>query len=80
MHYGYIGLGNLGAACAGCLLKDGFKVTVYDLNPSLAAPLVANGAVLATSAEDLAASVDHVITCLPYLRCPNVCCRAFCPT
>ena len=65
MHYGYIGLGNLGAACAGCLLQAGFKVTVYDLNPALAAPLVEKGAVLAKSAEDLAGSVDHVITCLP---------------
>ena len=65
MHYGYIGLGNLGAACAGCLLRDGFKVTVYDLNPALAAGLVAQGAVLADSAEALAARVDHVITCLP---------------
>ncbi|OYW53828.1 MAG: 3-hydroxyisobutyrate dehydrogenase [Rhodobacterales bacterium 32-66-7] len=65
MHYGYIGLGNLGAACASCLLKAGFKVTVHDLNPALAAPLVANGAVLANGAEELAASVDHVITCLP---------------
>ena len=65
MHYGYIGLGNLGAACAGCLLRAGFQVTVYDLNPALAAPLVAAGAVLATSAEVLAGAVDHVITCLP---------------
>ena len=65
MHYGYIGLGNLGAACAGCLLKAGFKVTVFDLNKALAAPLVAAGATLADSAEALAASVDHVITCLP---------------
>ena len=65
MHYGYIGLGNLGAACAGCLLNDGFAVTVFDLNTALAAPLVAKGATLAKSAEDLAASVDHVITCLP---------------
>jgi 3-hydroxyisobutyrate dehydrogenase len=65
MHYGYIGLGNLGAACAGCLVKAGFKVTVFDLNPALAAPLVAAGAVLASSAEAVAASVDHVITCLP---------------
>ena len=65
MHYGYIGLGNLGAACAGCLVKAGFKVTVYDLNPALAAPLVAKGATLATSAEELAGKVDHVITCLP---------------
>ncbi|MGL4321081.1 MAG: NAD(P)-dependent oxidoreductase [Paracoccaceae bacterium] len=65
MHYGYIGLGNLGAACAGCLLKAGFQVTVYDLNPALAAPLVAEGAVRATSATALASKVDHVITCLP---------------
>ncbi len=65
MHYGYIGLGNLGAACAGCLLRENFRVTVFDLNPALAAPLVAKGAVLASSAEALAAEVDHVITCLP---------------
>ena len=65
MHYGYIGLGNLGAACAGCLRRAGFAVTVFDLNPGLAAPLVAHGAVLADSAEELASSVDHVITCLP---------------
>lgn len=65
MHYGYIGLGNLGAACAACLLREGFGVTVHDLNPGLAAPLVAAGAVLATSAEALAGQVDHVITCLP---------------
>ena len=38
IHYGYIGLGNLGAACAGCLVKAGFTVTVYDLNPALADP------------------------------------------
>ena len=61
MHYGYIGLGNLGAACAGCLVRGGFQVTVYDLNPALTVP----GAARAASAEDVAASVDHVITCLP---------------
>lgn len=65
MHYGYIGLGNLGANCAACLIKAGFQVTVFDLNPSLAERLVAMGAVLAPSAEALAAEVDHVITCLP---------------
>ncbi len=65
MHYGYIGLGNLGANCAACLIKAGFQVTVFDLNPALAERLVAMGAVLAPSAEALAGSVDHVITCLP---------------
>ena len=65
MHYGYIGLGNLGANCAACLLKAGFAVTVHDLDPKLAERLVAMGATWAGSAADLAASVDHVITCLP---------------
>jgi len=65
MHYGYIGLGNLGASCAACLVRGGFDVTVFDLNPSLAERLVADGATLAPGVEALAASVDHVITCLP---------------
>lgn len=65
MHYGYIGLGNLGGHCAACLIRAGFQVTVFDLNPALADRLVAMGARLASSAEDLAASVDHVLTCLP---------------
>ena len=60
-HYGYIGLGNLGAACAACLVKGGFQVTVFDLNSALTVP----GTTRATSAEALAATVDHVITCLP---------------
>ena len=65
MHYGYIGLGNLGAACAGCLVREGFKVTVYDLNAETGRAAGRQGAALAASAEDVAASVDHVITCLP---------------
>ena len=65
MRYGYIGLGNLGANCAACLIKAGFRVTVFDLNSSLAERLVAMGAVLAPSVEVLAGEVDHVITCLP---------------
>ncbi len=65
MHYGYIGLGNLGAACAGCLLKAGFKVTVTDINRAAGDALVAQGATWADTAAELAASVDHVITCLP---------------
>ncbi|RUS59974.1 NAD(P)-dependent oxidoreductase [Pseudorhodobacter sp. E13] len=64
-HYGYIGLGNLGANCAACLLRAGMQVTVFDLNPKLAERLVAMGATLAPSAEALAGAVDHVITCLP---------------
>ncbi len=79
MHYGYIGLGNLGANCAGCLLRGGFPVTVFDLNPDLAATLVAQGATPAASAADLAASVDHVITCLPSPAVSEAVLRAILP-
>ncbi|MFZ7090006.1 NAD(P)-dependent oxidoreductase [Primorskyibacter sp. 2E233] len=65
MHYGYIGLGNLGANCAMCLLRAGFDVTVFDLYKDNAADLLAAGANWADSAADLAGKVDHVITCLP---------------
>lgn len=65
VHYGYIGLGNLGAHCAGRLLGAGFGLTVHDLNRAAAGSLLARGAHWAGSAADLAAGVDHVITCLP---------------
>lgn len=65
MHYGYIGLGNLGANCAACLLRDGFKVTINDLDKSLAEPLIAAGAVWAEDAATVARQTEHVITCLP---------------
>jgi 3-hydroxyisobutyrate dehydrogenase len=65
MHYGYIGLGNLGGHIAASLLRAGFRVTVHDLDPTLAKRLVAAGATWADSAEAVAAASDHVCTCLP---------------
>lgn len=65
MHYGYIGLGNLGGHLAMSLVNKGYKVTVYDLDPALAERHVKAGAALAASPENLAAQVDHVFTCLP---------------
>lgn len=65
MHYGYIGLGNLGGHLAHSLVKKGYKVTVFDIDPALAQRHVEDGASLATSPADLAAKVDHVFTCLP---------------
>ena len=65
MKYGYIGLGNLGANCAACMVRDGFDVTVFDINPDNAKSLLAAGATWAGSAAEVAQSVDHVITCLP---------------
>jgi len=65
MIYGYIGLGNLGANCAACLVRDGFDVTVFDVNPDNAKALLEAGATWGDSAGDVASKVDHVITCLP---------------
>lgn len=65
MKYGYIGLGNLGANCAACLVRDGFDVTVFDVNPDNAKALLEAGATWGDSAGDVASKVDHVITCLP---------------
>lgn len=65
MHYGYIGLGNLGANCASCLLRAGYPVTVHDVNRDTAERLLAEGASWGGTAAEVASSVDHVITCLP---------------
>jgi 3-hydroxyisobutyrate dehydrogenase len=65
MHYGYIGLGNLGGHLAHSLVKKGYKVTVFDIDPALAERHLRDGASWAASPADLASRVDHVFTCLP---------------
>jgi 3-hydroxyisobutyrate dehydrogenase len=65
MKYGYIGLGNLGGHIAMSLLRKGFDVTVYDLDPKLGERHVAAGGKWAATPAALASQVDHVITCLP---------------
>ena len=66
MHYGYIGLGNLGGPMAANLLRAGFAVTVHDRDRGLAKDLEMAGATWADSAAAVgAAAADAVITCLP---------------
>lgn len=65
MHYGYIGLGNLGGHLAHSLVKKGYKVTVFDLDRTLADRHIKDGAQWASSPAELAARVDAVFTCLP---------------
>jgi 3-hydroxyisobutyrate dehydrogenase len=65
LRYGFIGLGNLGKHLAASLLREGFDLTVYDLNRGAARELIERGAKWAQSPKDLAAGVDAVITCLP---------------
>jgi 3-hydroxyisobutyrate dehydrogenase len=62
---GFIGTGNMGGPMARNLLKAGFKLHAFDLNPESLAGIVAAGAEAASSAVDAAAKGDVVITMLP---------------
>ena len=65
MKVGFIGLGNVGGKLAGSLLRNGFDVTVRDLDPAIAKPFIDQGAAWANSPKEMAEAVDLVITCLP---------------
>ncbi len=65
MKLGFIGLGNVGGKLAATLQRNGFDLTVRDLDSDLGAPFVEKGARWAESPRELAESVDLVITCLP---------------
>ncbi|NGZ08761.1 MAG: NAD(P)-dependent oxidoreductase [Nitrospira sp. LK70] len=61
---GFIGLGKMGSAMAGSLLRAGFKLQVYNRTPEKAAALVAQGAKLAHEPSDTAQPGGIVITML----------------
>ena len=65
MRYGYIGLGNLGGHLAASLLRNGFDVTVHDVDRKLADRHISAGGKWAESPNVLAELVDCIITCLP---------------
>lgn len=62
---GFIGLGTMGAPMALNLLKAGFALTVFDLNPAAVRRLVEAGAVAASTPAEAASASDVVITMLP---------------
>lgn len=61
---GFIGLGLMGGNMVENLQKKGYQLTVMDLNKDAVAACVARGASTASSAKELAASVDIVMLCL----------------
>ncbi|MBP49074.1 MAG: 3-hydroxyisobutyrate dehydrogenase [Acidiferrobacteraceae bacterium] len=65
MRVGFIGLGNVGGKLAGSLLRNGFELTVRDLDVGVAQPLLSLGAKWADSPAVVAGESDLVITCLP---------------
>ncbi len=65
MKIGFIGLGNVGGKLAGSLLRNGFDLTVRDLDTEIAQPLLDAGASWADTPKELAEAVDVIVTCLP---------------
>jgi 3-hydroxyisobutyrate dehydrogenase len=65
MHVGFIGLGNVGGKLAGSALRNGFDLTVCDLDADRVDAFVAKGANAATDPAEVMRACDTVITCLP---------------
>ena len=65
MKVGFIGLGNAGGKLAGSLLRNGFDLTVRDLDDSLVNEFIDRGASSSSSSREMAEACDVVITCLP---------------
>ena len=65
MKIGFIGLGNVGRKLAGSLLRNGLDLTVRDLKPEIAEPLMAQGAKWGESPRSMMEDSDMLITCLP---------------
>ena len=67
MDIGFIGLGNMGAPMARRLIDAGHKLVVYDTRNDAVAPLVALGAQVASSPQDVADRTETVMASLPSL-------------
>ncbi len=68
MDIGFIGLGNMGQPMARRLIEAGHKLIVYDTRNDAVAPLVALGAKLASSPQDVADRAETVMASLPSLQ------------
>lgn len=62
---GFIGLGTMGKWMALNMMKAGFPLKVYDINPAAVQFLTGQGAVAAKSPADMAAEVDWLFLSLP---------------
>ncbi len=61
---GFVGVGSMGGAMVGTLLRDGWRVVAYDVNADNLAAVVAKGARAAGSAPAVVAECDFVLTSL----------------
>jgi 3-hydroxyisobutyrate dehydrogenase len=65
MNIGFIGLGNVGGKLAGSLIRNGYSLTVRDLDRSQAEALLQMGASWGEDGRAMASASDVIITCLP---------------
>ena len=65
MRIGFIGLGNVGGKLAASLLRNGFDLTVRDLDREIARPFLDAGARWGESPAKMMEAADAIITCLP---------------
>ena len=65
MKIGFVGLGNVGGKLAGSLLRNGFDLSVRDLDRDTAQRFLDAGARWAETPARMMESCDAVITCLP---------------
>ena len=65
INIGFIGLGNMGAGMCLNIIKNGYKVTVHDINKDSAVSALEMGAVWANSPKELAQKSDVIFTSLP---------------
>ena len=68
MEIGFIGLGKMGQPMARRLIEAGHTLVVYDTRNDAVAPLVALGAKVASSPQDVADRVETVMASLPSLQ------------
>lgn len=62
---GFIGVGNMGNPMASNILKNGFKMKVFDLSPKVMENLVQAGAQRSASAREVVEGSEIVLSCLP---------------
>jgi 2-hydroxy-3-oxopropionate reductase len=64
LRIGVVGVGVMGSAIATRLMERGHRLWLHDADPAKLAPLVAKGAIPATSAAALAGAVDYLVISL----------------
>jgi 3-hydroxyisobutyrate dehydrogenase len=64
LRVGFIGLGDMGAPIAQCILRAGYELSVYDLRQEAVLPLMEAGATRGTSPADVAKRSDSIGICV----------------